>query len=178
MTTLNVKTHKFTTTYVPNYYYSSGTHNATSKQIILYYKSGNFRVKGELYYKTVREWKLYIESRHMTTFTKLKNAFLKYCGDIDEYEYSLFIDALKSMANGTRVYTPLCIYEIIDFALDFIAKYRDKLDKEILGCIGKLQDNKYVMIAWAAYYQQYRWYSARGYAWVTNNTIKIYGGLL
>ena len=84
------------------------------------------------------------------------------------------MDAIYSTIEGTKLGDIYVIANIIDTALDFIASYRDKQDKEILKAIKGLKNNQYVMIAWAAYHQQYRCGDYLRKAWYTNSTKRFY----
>jgi RHS repeat-associated protein len=171
--TFDTKTRKTKWVQTPMYQYRTGKVDGNTVYLYYYQTMGNFRVIGELRYKTALAWKLYIESRHISTFTRLKNNFMKTIG-ITDYEYSMFMDALYSAYEGTTVGNILAIANIIDTALDFIAKDRDKQDKAIQNCIKNASNRQYVMIAWAAYYQEYRCGLTLRKSWCTNSTKRFY----
>ena len=148
---------------IPIYLYQKTTLNKNLQRVQVYYihrNANNMRAVGRFYYKTILQWKLYIESRHKPLFLRMRDYILnKYEISIDTYE--IFMNALSDVAAGTAAEFPLAVYSIAEAIFEEISDHRDKLDNYIIKLIKRLEKKKenhekyYIMISFATYYQQY-----------------------
>ena len=134
---------------------------------------GAQRVVGTFMYRTVKQWKLYIASRHTNFFVKYKNLIMeKY--DISEDDYQIFTLALGDAAKG-NVYLDFAVtvYSVLEIVMEALANRRDALDKYILKCISQKKDDVMVMISWSLQYQLWQ-ATSWGMNWVTTSSKTIY----
>lgn len=159
----------------PSHTYNTTHHYYKKKMVqIIYtpYMNPKGRVVGTFLYKTVVEWKLYIQSRHMTLFTRFKQWILRNIG-MSEDDYSFYLDALSDASVSSPIENIVLIYSFVDMVMDLISDYRDDLDDYILKCISNRGNNVYIMISWSLQYQTWRM-TNKGFQWCRTSMKSIH----